>query len=142
VKLPIKQPASLRRLPKRRNSQKRRSHLIFLLSVAVIQATGSIVRRITTTIEATNAIATTNDLIIIIKKIDAMITLVTKTRTTRTKSPRRRRMIASAITSRKRAARPCIITSPLHRVQTPPLEKGVAHVQDLLLALIPILTLA
>ena len=73
---------------------------------------------------------------------DTMITLIVKTRTTRTKSHTRRRVIANAITSRKWVTRPCIMTSPLHQAQTPCSEKGVALVQYLLLALVPALAQA
>ncbi len=141
VKLPKKRPAFLRRLPRRSSSQKRRRRLIFPSCAAVIQATGRIVARIATIIEATNANATTDDPIIIIKIIDTTITLITKTRTTRATSPMRRRMIASMITSRKRVTRPCTMTSPLNWAWTPHPEKRVALVQDLLLAFVPVLAL-
>ncbi len=79
------------------------------------QATSSIVATsIATIIKATNAVAMTADLTIIIKTIDAMIDLVAMIRTRRAASPTKRRMIASVITSRKRATRPCSMTSPLH----------------------------
>ncbi len=71
-----------------------------------------------------------------------MITLIVKTRTTRTKRPMRRRMIAITIMSRKRVTRPCTTTSPLHQAWTLCQKKGVALVQDLLLALVPVLALA
>jgi hypothetical protein len=48
-----------------------------------------------------------------IKTIDATIVLDAKTRTQRAASPTKRRMIANAITSRKRATRPWTMTSPL-----------------------------
>jgi hypothetical protein len=66
--------------------------------------------------EATNAIATTSDLTIIIKTIYATIVLIATIRTQRATSPTKRRMIASVITSRKRAMRPCKMTSPFCRV--------------------------
>jgi hypothetical protein len=51
-------------------------------------------------------------------------------------------MISSAITSRKRTTRPCIMTSPLHQAQAICPEKGVVLAQDLLCALILGLALA
>jgi hypothetical protein len=83
-----------------------------------------------------------NNLTIVIKTINATIILVMTTRTTRATSPMRRMMIASAITTRKRATRPCTMTSPLHQARTPSPKKGIALVQDLLLTLVPILALA
>ncbi len=65
------------------------------------------------------------DLIIIIKTIDAMIVVDVTTRTRGTASPTTRRMIASAITSRKRVTRPCTMTSPLCRAPAARQEKGV-----------------
>ncbi len=78
----------------------------------------------------------------IIKTINAMITLIPKTRTARTKCPMRKKMITSMINSSKRATRPCIMNSHLHWVGTPCPEKGVTLVQGLLLALVPALALA
>jgi hypothetical protein len=102
-----------RRLP-RTSSQRRRKRLMFLLCVAVNQATISIaVANIATTIEVTNVIVMIANQTINIKTIDTMIALNPMTRTQRTPSPTTRRMLASAITSRKRATRPCIMTSPL-----------------------------
>ncbi len=141
VKLPIKQPAFLRR-SRRRNSQERRGRLIFPSHTAVTWATSSIIARIATTIKATNAIMMTDDMTIVNEMIDTAITLIAKTRTTRTKSPMRIRMIASAITSRKIATRPCIMTSPLCQVQIPHQKKGVTPIQDLVLALVLVLALA
>jgi hypothetical protein len=78
------------------------------------QATISIAVVTTTTIiKATYAIATITNLTIVIKTIDATIALNVTTRTQKAPSPTIRRMIASAITLRKRATRPCIMTSPL-----------------------------
>jgi hypothetical protein len=58
------------------------------LLAAVNQATpGSIIARTTTINEASDTSGMTNDMIVIIKMIDATVTLVAKTRTTRTKSP-------------------------------------------------------
>jgi hypothetical protein len=51
-------------------------------------------------------------------------------------------MIASAITSRKRVMRPCIITSPLCRALATRPEEGVNLAQDLLCALVLSLGLA
>jgi hypothetical protein len=53
-----------------------------------------------------------NNLTIVIKTINATIILIVTTRTIRATSPTRRGMIASAITSRKRATRSCTMTSP------------------------------
>jgi hypothetical protein len=53
-----------------------------------------------------------------------------------------RRMIASAITPRKRATRPCIMTRPLCWARAIRPEEGVVLVQDLLPALILGLALA
>ncbi len=61
------------------------------------------------------------------------------TRTQGTASPTTRRMIASVITSRKRATRPCTMTSPLHQVPAVCPEKGVNL--DLLCALALVLDL-
>ncbi len=111
VKLLVKQPASLTS-SRRKRSRKRRRRLIFLLLAAVIQATSSIVTRTATTIKTTSAIAMNDDMTVAIEMINTTITLVAKTRTTR-KSLMRRRMIASAFTSRKRVRRPCTTFSPL-----------------------------
>jgi hypothetical protein len=54
------------------------------------------------------------------------------TRTRKAASPTKRRMIASAITSRKRATRPC----PLCQAWAIFPEEGVVLVQDLLCALV------
>ncbi len=56
--------------------------------------------------------------------------------------PMTRRMIASAITSRKRATRPCIMTSPLRQARAICSEEGVVLVQDLLCVLVLSLALA
>jgi hypothetical protein len=84
----------------------------------------------------------TANLTIIIKTIDARIVLNAMTRTQRAASPTKRRMIASAITSRKRATRPCIMTSPLCRAQAIRPEEGVVLAQDLFCALVLGLPLA
>jgi hypothetical protein len=109
----------------------------------VNQATSSIVATSTTTIiKATNVIVTTKDPTFVIKKINATIILIAMIRSLRTASPTKRRIIASAITSRKRVIRPCTMTSPLHQARTPCPEKGVALAQDLLCTLIFGLALA
>ena len=74
--------------------------------------------------------------------INAMIVLVKMIRTLKTASPTKRRMIASAITSRKQAMRPCAMTSPLCQAQATCPEKGVALAQDLFCTLVPSLALA
>jgi hypothetical protein len=97
------------------------------------QATGSIlVINISSTIEATNAIAMIANPTIVIKTIDSTIVINGTTRTQRAASPTKRRMIAGAITSRKRATRSCIMTSPLCQAQTVHPEEGVILAQDLL----------
>jgi hypothetical protein len=64
-------------LPRTKCSQKRRRRLIFLLHAAVNQASGSIfATSIVTVIEATNVIATIDDLTIVIEMINTMIVLV------------------------------------------------------------------
>ena len=81
---------------------------------AVNQATVIIAVVTTATIiEGTNAIAMITDLTTVIKTTNVMIALNVMTRTQKVPSPMTRRMIASAITPRKRATRPCIMTSPL-----------------------------
>ena len=117
--------------------------LIFLSRIAVNQATSSTVAtNIAITFKVTDGIAMITGLIIIIKTIDAMIVVNAMTRMQGTASPTTRRMIASAITSRKRVMRPCTMTSPLHQAQTLFPVKGVAPIQVLLLALAPVLALA
>jgi hypothetical protein len=115
----------------------KRKWLNFLLHVAMYQATISIaVINITTAIEATDATAMIANLTIIIKTINATITLDVTTRTRRVPSPTTRRMIAGAITSRKRVTRPCIMTIPLCQAPAICLEEGVNLVPDLLCVLI------
>jgi hypothetical protein len=107
----------------------------------VNQATVNIaVINIATIIEATNATAMIDDLTIIIKMIGAMIALDAATRTWGATSPMTRRMIASAISSRKRVTRPCTMTSP----QAPAicLKEGVDLVPDHLCTLVLVLNLA
>jgi hypothetical protein len=109
----------------------------------VNQATSSIVvTNIVTNIKATNAIATIADPTIVLKTIEAKIILNTTTRTHKAASPTKRMMIASVITSRKRATRPCIMTSPLCQMQAICTEEGVILAQDLLCALVLGLALA
>jgi hypothetical protein len=106
------------------------------------QATSSIVAtNIATTIEVTDVIATIANLTIIIKTIDAMIVVNTMTRMQGTTSPTTRRMIASVITSRKRATRPCTMTSPLCQAPAICPEEGVDLIPDLLRALALVLAL-
>jgi hypothetical protein len=95
-----------------------------------------------TTIEATDALAMITNLIIVIEMTNTMIVVNAMTRTQGTISPTTRRMIARAITSRKRATRPCIMTSPLCRALAICPEEGVDLVPDLLCALILVLALA
>jgi hypothetical protein len=117
----------------KRSSQRKRKRLIFLPRVAVNQATISIAVVTTTTIiKATNAIATITNLTTVIKTTNAMIALDVTTRTQKVPSPTTRRMIASAITRRKRATRPCIMTSPLSQAPAICSEKEVDLVQDFL----------
>jgi hypothetical protein len=107
------------------------------------QATGSIaVINIVTTIKATNTTAIITNPTIDIKTIDATIALDTTTRTQKAQSPMTRTMIASAIISRKRATRPCTMTSPLCRVPAIHPEEGVDLVPDLLCILALDLALA
>jgi hypothetical protein len=69
----------------------------------VNQATSSIVTtNIATIIEATDTIAKTNEPTIIIETTNTTIVLVAMTRTPRTASPTRSRMIARVITSKKK----------------------------------------
>jgi hypothetical protein len=90
----------------------------------------------------TDVIATITNLAIVIKMTNATITLDVMTRTQKAPSPMTRRMIASAITPRKRVTKPCIMTSPLSQALAICPEKGVNLVQDLLHALNPVLALA
>ncbi len=136
VKRPTKRLVFLRRSPRTRSSQKRRRWLIFLSCAAMKWATSSIfATNIMTFIKGTNAIVTTDNPTIVIKMIDATIVLVAMTRSLRTASPTRRRMIASVISPRKRVTRPCTTTSPLCWAQTPYPKKGVALAQDFFRAL-------
>jgi hypothetical protein len=143
VKQPTKRLVFLRRLSRTRSSQRKGKWLIFLLRVAVNQATINIaVTNTAITIEATNAIATIADLTIIIKTINAMIVDNATTRIQRETSPMTRRMITSTITPRKRATRPCIMTSPLCQAPAICPKEGVDLIQDLLCALVLGLDLA
>ncbi len=135
--------AFLRRLPRTRSSQKKRKQLNFLSRAAMNQATGSIlVVNIPPTIKAADATATIAGLTIVIEMIDATIVLDATTRTQRAPSPTIRRMIASAITPRKRATRPCILTSPLCQAWVIRPEELVVFIQDLCCALVMGLALA
>jgi hypothetical protein len=89
----------------------------------------------TSTIKATVAIAAIANLTIIIKTINAMIVVNATIRMQGATNPMTRRMIASKITSRKRATRPYIMTSPLSQAPAICPEKGVNLVQDLLCTL-------
>ncbi len=140
VRQPIRRLAFLRRLP-RTSSQRKGKWLSFLLHMAVNQATISIaVVNIANTIKATNATAMINNPTIVIKTISTTIALDATTRTWGATSPMTRRMIGSAITSRKRVTRPCTMTSP----QAPAicLKEGVNLIPDYLHTLILILGLA
>ncbi len=137
VRQPTSHLAFLRRSPRIRSSQRKRKWLIILPQIAMNWATGNILATIIpTTIKTTNSIATIANLIIIIKTIDATIIFNATTRSQRATSPTKRRMIASAITSRKITTRPCIMTSPLCWAPATCPEEGVDLAQDLLCALI------
>jgi hypothetical protein len=117
--------------------------LIFLSRIAVNQATANIVVvNIATIIKAANATMTIANPTIVIKTIDAMIALDTMTRTRRAPQPTTRRMIASAITPRKRVTKPCKMSSPLFQAWAICLEEGVVLIQDLLCILVLVLGLA
>ncbi len=83
-----------------------------------------------------------NDSTIVIKTIKVTIALDAMARTQRAARPTLRRMIASAITPRKRVTRPCIMTSPLPQAWAICLEEAVILVQDFLHALVLVLGLA
>jgi hypothetical protein len=92
------------RLPRIRSSHRKRKRLIFPLHVAVNRATLIIAVVTTVTIiKATDVIATITNLTIVIKSTNATIALDVMTRTQKAPSPTTKRMIASAITPRKRA---------------------------------------
>jgi hypothetical protein len=102
----------------------------------VHQATISItVVTIWAIVKAASAIATITKLFIVIGTTNTMIALDMTTRTQKAPGPTTRRMIASVITPRKRAMRPCIMTSPLSQALTICPERGVDLLQDLLHAL-------
>jgi hypothetical protein len=82
------------------------------------------------------------NLTIVIETIDAMIVVDAMTRTQGTTSPTTRKMIASTITSRKRATKPCTMTSPLCQVPAIRPEEGVDLVPDLLCTLALVIALA
>jgi hypothetical protein len=126
----------LDKIAKDKKQPKEKRRLMFLPRVAVNWATVSIAVVTTVTIiEATNAIATITDLTTIIERTNATIALDVTTRTWKVPSPMTKRMITSTITPRKRATRPCIMTSPLSRAPVICPEKEVDLVQDLLRAL-------
>jgi hypothetical protein len=105
------------------------------------QATVNIaVVTIGTITKATNATAMINKPTIVIKMIGTTIALDSTTKTCGATSPMIRRMIASAITSRKRVTRPCTITSPQVRAICP--KEGVDLVPDHLCILVLGLALA
>ncbi len=104
----------LKKIAKDKKQPKKMKMAQLPVAVAVNQAIGSIlVVNIATTIKVTNTIATVVDLTIVIKTINTTIALNAMTMTQRSPSPTTRRMIASAITPRKRVTRPCTMTSPL-----------------------------
>jgi hypothetical protein len=74
--------------------------------------------------------------------IDATIALNARTRTQKATSPATRRMIASAIISRKSATRPCIMTSPPCQATAICPEEGVNLVPDFFCVLVLGLALA
>jgi hypothetical protein len=78
----------------------------------------------------------------IIETIDVMIVVEATIRMQGTTSPTTRRMITSAITSRKRATRPCTMNSPLCCAPAICPEEGVNLLPDLLHALALVLALA
>jgi hypothetical protein len=117
-------------------SHRKGKQLNFLSHIAVNQDTINIaVVNIATMIEATNATAMIDNLTILIETIDATIALNVTTKTQGATSPTARRMIAGAITSRKRAMRPCIMTSRLCQAPAICLEEGVDLIPDHLCAL-------
>jgi hypothetical protein len=67
---------------------------------------------------------------IIIKRIDTTIALDATIRTQGATNSTTRRMIAGAITARKRETRPCIMTSPLCQALAIPPEEGANLVPD------------
>jgi hypothetical protein len=84
----------------------------------------------------TGAITMIADLTIAIETINTTIVLVTTVRTLKAAISTKRRMIAGAIISQKRATRPCTMTSPLCRARAVHPEKGAAFAQDLLCAFV------
>jgi hypothetical protein len=114
VKLPTRWLAFSRRLPRTRSSRRKEKWLIFLLRIAVNQATVNItVTNTVITIKVTDTIAIIANLTIVIEMIDTMIVGDAMTRIQRERSPTTRRMIARVITPRKRATWPCIMTRTL-----------------------------
>ncbi len=132
----------LDKITKDKSSQRKKKQLMFLPHVAVNQATISFAVITTVTIiKATNTITMITNLTIVIEAIDATIALNLTTRTQKAPSPMTRRMIASKITPRKGATRPCVMTSPPSQVLAFQPEKVVNLVQDLLCLLILVLLL-
>jgi hypothetical protein len=124
------------KIAKDKKQPKEKKRLIFPPHVAVHQATVSItVVTIWTIVKGANAIATITKLFIVIGTTNTTIALDMTTRTPHSPGPTTRKMIASAITLRKRAMRPCIMTSPLSQSLAIYPERGVDLVQDLLHAL-------
>jgi hypothetical protein len=119
----------LEKIAKDKKQQKEKKTHIFPLRIAVNRATSSIVATsIATTIKATDAVARTNNLTVVIETINATIVLVATIRTLRAASPTKRRMST--------------MTSPLCQAWATCPEKVVAPTQDLLCALVPGLDLA
>jgi hypothetical protein len=93
----------LKKIARTRSSRWKRKQLIFLLRVAVNGAIVSIIAvNIATTIKATDGTTMITNPTILIETIDVKIALKATTRTQRAPSPMTRRMIASAITPRKK----------------------------------------
>jgi hypothetical protein len=101
-----------------------------------------VVVNIATAIKAADATTMIANPTIVIKTIDTTITLYATTRTQRAPGATTRRMIASVITPRKRATRPCTMTSSLCQAWAICPEEGVVLIQDLLCALVLVLALA
>jgi hypothetical protein len=77
----------------------------------------------------TDVTATIVNPTIVIKTINATIALDTMTMTQRAPSLTTRRMIASATTPKKRAMRPCTMTSPLCQAWATCPEEGAVLIQ-------------
>ncbi len=141
VRQPTRRLAFSRRLPRIKSSQRKGKWLSFLSHVAVNQATINIaVINIAIITKVTNATAMINNPTMVIKTIGVTIVLNAMTRTWGATSPMTRRMIASAITSRKRMMSPCTMTSPQAPAICP--KEGVDLVPDHLWALFLVFGLA